>query len=396
MFRDIKQLPSDPILTLSQLCQQDKRTDKIDVGVGIFIDEHGNTPVMQAVKLAEQKVWESQTTKKYQPLSGNPEFTARIGKLVLADAFDDSRVRVNQSVGGTGALRMIAECINTLQPNGTIWIPDSTWGNHIAIFSAAGLQVKYYPYLDMQSCTIARENTFACLEQLGENDCVLLHGCCHNPSGADFTREDWQRIAKLANDKGFLPVIDFAYLGLGESIDDDAWGVRHVVENVAQTLIAVSCSKNFGLYRERCGAIISVAENPTQANALQSHINAETRKAISMSPDHPAAVVATILSDTALSDMWKKELENMCQFIRSRRESLQLAMGSTGGIDWSFITQHHGMFSLLPLGKDKVQILREEFAIYMVGTGRINLAGLRNEQVIANFATAIKTVLERD
>lgn len=268
-----------------------------------------------------------------------------------------------------------------------------TWGNHLAVFGAAGIQIERYPYLDTATCEVNREKVFAVFETLGENDSVLLHGCCHNPSGADFTQEDWQRIADLANEKGFTPIIDLAYLGLGESIDEDARGVRYIAKNCPQALIAVSCSKNFGLYRDRCGVIISVAKNSEQADALQSHVSAQTRKLVSMSPDHPAAVVAAILNDTALRNDWKKELEEMCAFIRTRREKLQTAMADAGGRDWSFITRHHGMFSLLPLGKERVDTLREDYAIYMVGTGRTNLAGLRNDEMIAYFADSVKKVL---
>lgn len=395
MFREISKLPDDPILRLSQLCRDDSRGHKIDAGVGIFIDKDGNTPVMRAVKVAEKRLWDSQTTKKYQPLSGNPEFNAAMGELVLGDAFDTARMRVNQSTGGTGALRVIGEVIAAVQPEATLWIPDPTWGNHLAVFEAAGLKLARYPYLDAETCEVAREKVFAALEQLGEQDCVLLHGCCHNPSGADFSREDWEKIAALANAKGFVPVIDFAYLGLGENLEDDAWGVRYMVANVPQALVAVSCSKNFGLYRDRCGVIISVAENAERAAALQTQVNAATRTTVSMSPDHPAAVVAMILRDAALRADWEAELADMCAFIRSRREKLQAAMGDAGGRDWSFITRHHGMFSLLPLGAERVQTLREEFAIYMVGTGRINLAGLRNDEMIAYFADSVKTVLAR-
>lgn len=395
MFHNIQQLPDDPILRLSQLCRDDARPHKIDVGVGIFIDADGNTPVMRSVKTAEQRVWESQTTKKYQPLSGNPEFNAAMGKLVLGEAFDAARMRVNQSTGGTGALRVMGEVLRAVQPDTTLWIPDPTWGNHLSVFGEAGIKMARYPYLDEATCEVAREKVFAALEQLGDKDCVLLHGCCHNPSGADFSREDWIKIAELANAKGFVPMIDFAYLGLGENLEDDAWGVRHVVKNVPQAMIAVSCSKNFGLYRDRSGVIISVAKNTEEVNALQSQVNAATRTTVSMSPDHPAAIVATILNDAALKADWEQELADMCAFIRTRREKLQAAMGDAGGRDWSFITRHHGMFSLLPLGVERVQTLRDEFAIYMVGTGRINLAGLRNDEMIARFAEAVKTVLAR-
>lgn len=393
MFKEINALPADPILRLTQLCREDPREQKIDVGVGIFMDESGNTPIMSAVKKAEKIIWENQNTKKYQPLSGNPEFGDAIANLVLKNSFDKNRVRVNQATGGTGALRAMADTIKSLEPEAKMWIPNPTWGNHLAIFGAANLKIERYKYLDPETSEVDREAVFSVLKNLGAKDMVLLHGCCHNPSGADFSKDDWKKIAELANKNAWTPIIDFAYLGLGESIDDDAWGVRYIVDNVPQSLIAVSCSKNFALYRERCGAVISVGQNTQEAWAMQTHVNSETRKLVSMAPDHPAAIVATVLNDDALKAEWEQELISMCQFIRNKREQLQKAMGDIGGIDWSFITRHHGMFSLLPLGEERVHRLRKEFAIYMVGTGRINLVGLRNQTMMDYFANSIKAVL---
>ncbi len=394
MFNTIEALPDDPILRLSQLCREDRRARKIDVGVGIFQDASGNTPVMRAVKAAEKTLWEQQTTKKYQPLSGNPEFNEAIAKLVLADAWDRERIRVNQSTGGTGALRVIGEVIEALRPDGTLWIPDPTWGNHLPVFGAAVRHIERYDYLDAATCEVAREKVFACLERLGEKDSVLLHGCCHNPSGADFTRKDWRHIAELANARGFTPIIDFAYLGLGEGIDEDAYGVRLIVSQVAQALIAVSCSKNFGLYRDRAGAVIALGRDGAEAKALQSHLSAATRKLISMSPDHPTAVVALILEDAARKAQWQSELNEMATFIRSRRRKLQDALADDSSRDWSFVTRHHGMFTLLPLGRERVERLRETYAIYIVGSGRINLAGLRDDEMIAYFADSVKKVFD--
>lgn len=394
MLNNIKKQADDPILQLSQLCRADQRADKIDVGVGIFINEQGETPVMRAVKTAEERLWAKQETKKYLPISGNPEFNENITTLLLGENFDKTRIRCNQAAGGTGALRVIGETVKKIASDTVLHVPDPTWGNHLAVFGleGAGLELKAYPYLDGDTSEVARAAFFEYIARLGEGDALLLHGCCHNPSGADFTQEDWRKIAKLASEKGFLPIIDTAYLGLGESLEEDAWGVRHMVSVVPQALIALSCSKNFGLYRERCGAIISLAQNSNEADALQSQINAETRKLISMPPDHPAATVAMILGDEALRRDWQEELTEMCDFIRSRREKLQKALQEVG-CDWQFITRHHGMFSLLPLGKARVERLREEFAIYAVGTGRINLAGLRNDEMIAHFAKSIGKVL---
>ncbi len=395
MFDNIQALPADPILQLSQLFKDDPRENKVDVGVGIFQDASGNTPVMRAVKAAEKRLWDSQTTKKYQPLAGNPEFNEAMAKLVLADAWNPTRMRVNQSVGGTGALRVIGDTVKTIQPNGRFWIPDPTWGNHLEVFGASHLTIERYPYLDPETSEVDRDKVFACLETLGKDDSVLLHGCCHNPSGADFSAQDWQKIADLANSRGFTPIIDFAYLGMGESIDEDAYGVRLIAREVPQALIAVSCSKNFGLYRDRCGVIISIARDSDEAHALQTNVNKSSRKLVSMAPDHPAAVVALILNDEELRRDWEEELNDMSAFIRERREKLQAAMADDTSRDWSFITRHHGMFTLLPLGKENVEILRNDYGIYIVGTGRINLAGLRNDDIIAYFADSVKKVLNR-
>ena len=392
MFKGIKSLPADPILKLTQLCKNDPRSEKIDVGVGIFMNEKGDTPILNTVKKAEKIILETEITKKYQPISGNPEFTEAVGNLILKNSFDKNRVRINQATGGTGALRVIADTIKSLNPQAKIWIPNPTWGNHLAIFGAA-IEIDRYPYLDPNTFEVDREAVFSALEKLGENDTVLLHGCCHNPSGADFSQEDWKKIAELANKNGFTPIIDFAYAGFGEGLDEDAWGVRYIVENVAQSLIAVSCSKNFALYKERAGAVIAVGSNKEEAVAIQTHMNAEGRKLVSMPPDHPAAIVATILNNSELNQEWQQELIAMCQLIRSRREKLEKALKEIAGLDWSFITSHNGMFSLLPLGEERVLRLREEFAIYMVGTGRINLVGLRTDEMISHFANSIKAVI---
>lgn len=391
-FNAINALPDDPILNLSRQYREDARAHKIDVGVGIYQNAAGETPVMRAVKAAEHTLWSDQDSKKYLGLAGNEAFNAAMMRLVLGGTDNLDRVRANQSVAGTGALRLIAELLATLKPEATVWVPVPTWGNHIPIFETAGLPVKPYPYYDAARCVLDREGFFAAMRALGDNDVVILHGCCHNPSGEDLGPDDWQMFADIAAERGFLPVIDLAYLGFGQGLDADAYGIRLLAERLESMFVAVSCSKNFGLYRDRAGVALSVGANARVADALQSHLSAISRAMISMPADHGAAVVATILDTPALYQQWIDELNEMNANIQRRRQQLSAALNAYGGRDWSFIERQHGMFSLLPLGNERVRQLREEHAIYLVGEGRINLAGLHDAQASETLAAAIKQV----
>lgn len=393
MFANLSLLPDDPILKLSRLFAEDARADKLDVGIGIYQNERGETPVMRAVKAAEQRVWETQSSKKYLGLAGNEAFNQAIAALVLGDDVDAARVRVNQTIAGTGALRLVGETLHSIKPDAQVWIPDQTWGNHVPIFAGAGYAVKTYPYYDLDTAKLTREAFFEAMRSMGPNDIVLLHGCCHNPSGEDLTPQEWQTLADIAVERGFLPIIDLAYVGFGDGIEEDTFGVRCLAQHVENLFICVSCSKNFGLYRDRTGAAISIGANAKVADALQSHISTTSRAMISVPADHGAAVVASILDDSGLRDMWADELAGMRQNIQRRRVELANALCDATGEDWSAITGHKGMFSLLPLGAERVVRLREEYGIYMVGTGRINIAGLHSEADSEALAKAIHGVL---
>ena len=394
MFATIEKLPDDPILRLSQLFKADPRTPKIDVGVGVFQNAQGETPIMAAVKAAEGELLQQESSKSYIGLLGNPRFDELISELVLGDAVEKSRRRTIQAVAGTGAVRLMGESLHHLMPQARLYLPEPTWGNHRAIFSAAGFPLADYPYYDRASSLVAREQFFSALEGYGPQDLVLFHGCCHNPSGADLSPADWDQVAEIAQRRGFLPIIDLAYMGFGESLEQDAYGVRKLAGSLENIFIAVSCSKNFGLYKERVGAVIMVGKNAEQAEALQSHFASCSRAMVSMAPDHGAEIVARILGNPELRRRWEEELNQMSQYMRTRRQQLATALTAQAGGNWQFITDvHRGMFSLLPLGAARVQRLREEFAIYMVGEGRTNIAGLRSEADIAYLAEAIAKVL---
>lgn len=394
MFSHIQPLANDPILQLSRLFSEDKRADKIDIGVGVYQNEKGETPVMKAVKEAEQRVWQKQTSKKYLTLEGNAAFNRAIGALVMGDAVEQSRMRVCQTIAGTGALRLIADTLSALKPSAKVWIPDPTWGNHRPIFETAGFEVSTYPYYDQNAAALRRDEFFSAMRALGRDDIVILHGCCHNPSGEDLNREDWQQLADIAVEKGFLPIIDLAYLGFGDGIDEDAYGLRLLASRVETMFLAVSCSKNFGMYRDRIGAAITIAPDERIASTLQTHIEAASRVMVSMPADHGAAVVAEILGHDDLRAVWMDELKEMCAKIRQRRTQLATALHNATQDEWSFITRQRGMFSLLPLGKARTDILREQHGIYAVGGGRINLAGLHSEQDCAAVARAVASVLK--
>ena len=277
MFAHVQKLPDDPILKLSQLYAQDARSPKVDVGVGIFQDENGHTPIMRAVQAAEKTVWEKQTSKKYQGLLGNILFNQALSRLVLGQDYDQSRVRTIQAVAGTGALRLIGEALRAMNAPKRLWVSDPTWGNHLPIFRTCGFEIHTYPYYNRESATLKRDEFFAAMRELGQEDIVLLHGCCHNPSGQDLSPADWDELAALAVERGFLPIVDLAYLGFGEGLEKDAYGVRKLAASVPNLFIAVSCSKNFGLYRERVGLVIALGKNSDEADAIISQLGGVSR-----------------------------------------------------------------------------------------------------------------------
>lgn len=381
MFKQLTEAPQDPILSLSIAFRDDPRTEKMDLGIGVYKNSDGVTPIMKAVHLAEQQILDSSTTKSYVGLAGNEAFNHSMMDLLLTGTSAHSRAAAVQTPGASGALRMLADLICLAQPETTVWISDPSYVNHKPVMEAAGLKVKYYPYFDRGTKQVNSEAMLYALEQAGPKDVVLLHGCCHNPTGADISFSDWQAITELANKNGFMPFVDIAYQGFGDGLEQDAVGLQHMADSVEEMVIATSCSKNFGLYRERTGAAIVVGDSLRQAQKAKGRILTLARSSYTMPPDHGAALVATILADDALTQSWKKELNEMNKRLLSLRSGLVKAIRAQGSDDFDFIEHHKGMFSVTGLSPEQVARLRDEFGIYAVGDGRINIAGLQELQM---------------
>ncbi len=395
MFEQLKTLPQDPILGLMKTFREDPRTDKVDLGVGVYRDEAGATPIMAAVADAQERLLTTETTKAYIGPAGAEGFNRLIGQLLLGGnhpALKDGRVNVVQTPGGCGALRMAAEFLKLCKPDTTVWVSNPTWANHIPLLGGAGLTIREYPYLDKASLSVDFDAMMSRLEQAKAGDVVLLHGCCHNPSGADLDADQWAAITDLVERKGLLPFIDIAYQGLGEGLDQDAQGVRLMAERLPEVIVASSCSKNFGLYRERTGALMLIAANAQQGQAATSQLLSAIRSHYSMPPSHGAAVVEMILDTPELMQQWQHELATMCSRILALRAAFSQALAPAG--DFSFIERQRGMFSFLGISPQQVQILREEFGIYMLDSSRINIAGL-SATTLPPVATALQEVLGR-
>lgn len=395
MFEQLKTLPQDPILGLMKTFRKDTRSNKVDLGVGVYRDEAGNTPIMAAVQQAQQRLLETETTKAYIGPAGAEGFNQLIGQLLLGGnhpALKDGRVNVVQTPGGCGALRMAAEFLKLCKPDTTVWVSTPTWANHIPLLGGANLNIREYPYLDKATLSVEFDAMMDCLEQAEAGDVVLLHGCCHNPSGADLDADQWAAITDLVERKGLLPFIDIAYQGLGENLDQDAQGVRLMAERLPEVIVASSCSKNFGLYRERTGALMLISANAQQGQAATSQLLSAIRSHYSMPPSHGAAVVEMILDTPELMQAWQSELEAMCVRILDLRAALSQALAPAG--DFSFIERQRGMFSFLGITPQQVQILREEFGIYMLDSSRINIAGL-SADTLPLVSEAMREVLGR-
>jgi len=396
MFENLPQLPADPILGLMDAFRNDSNPNKIDLGVGVYKTEQGATPVLESVKLAERDILELEQTKLYIGPAGAAEFGTAIQSLLLGEnhpALADHRVSTLQTPGGCGALRVAAELVKKASPDAVIWVSDPTWGNHIPLLGDTGLQIKTYPYYDVANHGVNFDAMLETLAQAKAGDLVLLHGCCHNPSGADLSQQQWQAVTQLASEKGFTPFIDIAYQGFGTGIEEDAYGVRLMAEQLPELLIASSCSKNFGIYRERVGSVIVIAKNAEQARANGSQLARIVRGIYSMPPSHGAAVVAHILNNDNLRQHWLGELDSMRQRIFQLRGQLLAQLNKKdASSDFSFITQQSGMFSFLDISPAQVQRLRDEFSIYMTGDSRINVAGV-NSHNIDYLSSAIVSVL---
>jgi aspartate/tyrosine/aromatic aminotransferase len=377
-----------------QMFRDDTRPNKVDLGVGVYKDDAGNTPIMASVHEAERRLLEGETTKSYVGPAGAAGFNEAMARLILGNTnslIRDGRISVIQTPGGCGALRMAAEFFRLCQPDTTVWVSTPTWANHMPLLGGAGLNIREYPYLNRETLTVDFAAMLETLEGARAGDVVLLHGCCHNPSGADLTFEQWQAITQLIQRKGLLPFVDMAYQGLGEGIEEDAAGVRYLAGQVPEMVIAASCSKNFGLYRERTGALMLISATGVINTAATSQLLSVVRSHYSMPPAHGAAIVETILGDDALRAEWQSELSGMCERILGLRHAFADALAPVG--DFGFIARQRGMFSFLGITPEQVRQLREEHGIYMLESSRVNVAGLNN-QVLLRVASAIRRVMQ--
>jgi len=380
LFQQLDRLNPDAILGLMAQFRADPSPQKVDLGVGVFRDLSGNTPILQSVRRAEQIVLQAQSTKSYVAAAGRAEFNEAVEQLVLGPAHrvrSARRVRTAQTPGGCGALRVGAELIRAAAPKATVYVSDPTWGNHMPLLGSSGLRLERYPYYDARSHELRFDAMLERLNGAAPGDGVLVHACCHNPTGADLSVSQWQRLTELLLERQLTPFLDLAYQGFGSTLEEDAAGIRLVVDRVPEALIAVSYSKNLGLYRERLGAIISVSESEHRADAVQSHVLQIARSIYSMPPDHGAAIAACIFADAALRQSWIEELAAMRNRIADMRSLLAShlrAVTQRGTFD--FLELQRGMFSLLGVSGEAVEALRSRHHIYMLGDSRMNLAGI--------------------
>lgn len=396
MFDELEALPADPILGLSVAYAAESNPNKIDLGVGVYRDEVGQTPVMQAVLEAESRLLECEGTKSYMAPAGDDSFNSGMLKLLLGDehpALLQSRACSVQTPGGCGALRIGAELFKRGNPACRVWVSDPTWGNHLPLLGSAGLTIETYPYYDYDGHRLDFEAMLSALQQVKAGDVVLLHGCCHNPSGADLSLEQWQQLTELALHKQFVPFVDVAYQGLATGIEEDAAGWRWMASKAPEMLVASSCSKNFGLYRERTGALCILAKSESDALAAKSQALSIARQSYSMSPSHGALVAGMIMADESLYAKWESELSHMRKRISAMREILSERLTeSAGGGRFDFIRDEFGMFSFLGISPQQVMRLRADYGIYMIDSARINVAGLNNNN-IDYFAESVVAVI---
>ena len=377
VFGALAAQPADALLALIGAFRSDLRADKIDVGVGVYRDLEGRTPVLRAVKEAERRLVESQPSKGYLGPEGDVGYFDALKPIIFGEFDFDERLSGLQTPGGTGALRLAAELIARARPGARIWVGNPTWPNHPPILKAAGLVVADYEHFDVVTQTLTIDRMLDALSDAAPGDVALLHGCCHNPTGADLDVDQWTAVATLLRDRGVLPLIDLAYQGLGTGLEEDALGTRIMLDIVGEGLVAHSCDKNFGLYRERVGALYALSASSEQSHIVQSNLLSLTRANWSMPPDHGAAIVRVILEDAALNADWRTELAEMRDRIQQIRDLLAQADPALAPL-----ANQRGMFSTLPLSVGDVARLREMHGIYMPSSGRINLAGLTPETVV--------------
>ncbi|WP_400085748.1 aromatic amino acid transaminase [Yoonia sp. R78084] len=382
MLENLSAQPADKILALMATYKADPRADKVDLGVGVYKDATGNTPVMRAVKEAERRIVADQTTKAYTGLAGDPEFSAVMKDLVLGDSVPNERVAAIATPGGTGAIRQALELIRLAAPKATVWLSNPTWPNHPSIIKYLGMKMAEYRYFDNDTRGVDFDGMIADLEKVAEGDVVLLHGCCHNPTGANLTYGQMEQVIGLMRKKGAVPFVDIAYQGFGDGLADDAKATRQIASSFENCLIAASCSKNFGIYRERTGILMAVTKDADQQALTQQNLSFLNRQNYSFPPDHGARVVTTILKDPALRAEWEAELEETRNGMLALRQQLADELKRLTNSDrFDFLAHHRGMFSRLGTTPEVVEKLRADHGIYMVSDSRMNIAGLNAETV---------------
>ena len=385
---DLPPVESDSLLQLIALCNADPRPEKIDVGVGVFRDGVGRTPILPVIKDAERILLETQETKSYLGSAGDKRFAELIRPILLGDLADDNKIAGVQTPGGCGALRLGFELIATVNPQARVYVGTPTWPNHPPIIRAVGLQIVEYPYYDRENSTVLFDSMMGALENARSGDVVLLHGCCHNPTGADLSADEWAAVASVCAERKLLPLVDIAYQGFGRGLEEDAAGVRLMLRSCGEVIVAQSCDKNFSVYRDRVGSLfLKTGSEETTARAM-GHVFQRAREMWSMPPDHGAAAVRLVLDTPELRDRWPGELAAMRDRINAVRKRI-------ASVDprLAYIGNQFGMFSMLPLSKEKVLALREKHAIYMADSGRFNVVGLGDDQ-IDRFTAAVVEALD--
>ena len=391
MFDALKPQMPDQILQLIQMYKDDPRGGKIDLGVGVYKDATGLTPVMRAVKAAEKTLWETEVTKTYTGLAGDPAFNMAASKMILGDSVPMDRVASVATPGGTGAIRQALELIKLASAEATVWLSNPTWPNHPSIIKYLGMKMAEYRYFDAETRGIDFAGMLNDLGRVAPGDVVLLHGCCHNPTGANLNAVEWAAVADVLAARGAIPFIDLAYQGFGDGLEEDAAATRMIAARFDQVLIAASCSKNFGIYRERTGILMALSDAGQRAT-VQGNLAFLNRQNFSFPPDHGARLVTMILEDDALRADWMAELEDVRLSMLGLRQALADALRMATNSDrFDFVAKHRGMFSRLGLSPEQVQTLRLDHGIYMVGDSRINIAGL-NARTVPILATAIAKV----
>ncbi len=382
MLENLKPQAADKILMLMQMFREDPRTDKIDLGVGVYKTADGVTPIMRAVKTAEKMLWEVEATKSYTGLAGDPAYGSAMRDLILNGAVENDRVAAAATPGGTGAIRQALELIRLAEPDATVWLSAPTWPNHPSIIRYLGMPMQEYRYFDAASRGVDFDGMMADLKGVKAGDAVLLHGCCHNPTGADLTLDQWKTLVAHLHKTGAVPLIDLAYQGFGDGLEEDAAATRLVVSSLPEVLIAASCSKNFGIYRERTGILLAISESAKGQPVTQGTLAFLNRQNYSFPPDHGARLVTMILDDQDLTADWKTELEEMRLGMLGLREQLASELRQRTNSDrFDFIARHRGMFSRIGASPEQVQLMREKNGIYMVGDSRLNIAGLNAKTV---------------